>query len=77
MRNIQSIKTAIQKAVAERKKMSTFHSQVLLHAELLEHVEPEEFCRQVGVPPTYHIEFRKMIAAARRLSELGYSIQKT
>ena len=76
MRNIETIKTALQKAAVERNKMATFHSLVLLHAELLEHLEPEEFCRQVGVPATYHIEFRKMIAVARRLSEMGYLIQR-
>lgn len=76
MEIIKIIKLAIQKAAKERKKMSTFHSQVLLHAKLLEHLDPVEFCRDVGVPAAYHIEFRKMIAVAHTLSELGYSIQK-
>jgi hypothetical protein len=76
MEIIKIIKLAIQKAAKERKKMSTFHSQVLLHAKLVEHLDPAEFCRDVGVPAAYHIEFRKMIAVAHALSELGYSIQR-
>jgi hypothetical protein len=76
MKNIESIKRAIQNATEKRKKTATFHSQVLLHAEILEHLDPAEFCREVGVPASFHIEFRKMIAAANALSELGYSIQK-
>jgi hypothetical protein len=76
MRNIDTIKQAIQKSVEKRKKTATFHSQVLLHAELLEHLDPVQFCRDVGMPVTYQIEFRKMIAASRALSDLGYSIQK-
>ena len=76
MEIIKIIKLAIQKAAKERKKMSMFHSQVLLHAKLLEHLDPAEFCRDVGVPAAYHIEFRKMIAVAHALSELGYSVQR-
>ena len=76
MMNIESIKRTIQGAVEKTKKMATFHSQVLLHAEVLEHLDPAAFCRDVDVPATYHIEFRKIIAAAHALSELGYSIQK-
>ena len=76
MKIIETIKLTLQKAQAKREKTAVFHCQVLLNAELLKHLDPHEFCRNVGVTKAYHIEFRKMIAAARTLSELGYSIQK-
>ena len=76
MNTLEIIKLAIQQASKERTKMATFHSLVLLHAEKLGQLDPAEFCRVTNVPATYHIEFRKMIATARKLSELGYSLQK-
>jgi len=75
MKIIETIKLTLQKAQAKREKTAVFHSQVLLNAELLKNLDPHEFCRKVGVTKAYHIEFRKMIAVARTLSELGYSIQ--
>lgn len=76
MELIETIRQALKHAAEDRKKVATFHSLVLLHASQLEHLDPHEFCRNVGVVDAFHIEFRKMIAAAHRLSELGYSIQK-
>jgi dihydroorotase len=76
MKIIETIKLTLQKAQEERNKTATFHSLVLLNANLLKDLDPYEFCRSVGVKRTYHIEFRKMIATAHTLSELGYSIQK-
>jgi hypothetical protein len=76
MKIVETIKLALQKAQANRKKTAVFHSQVLLNAELLENLDPHEFCRNVGVAKSYVREFRKMIAVARTLSELGYSIQR-
>jgi hypothetical protein len=76
MKITETIKLTLQKAQAKREKTAVFHSQVLLNAELLKNLDPHEFCRNVGVTKAYHIEFRKMIAVARTLSELGYSIQK-
>jgi hypothetical protein len=76
MKIIESIKLDLEKAAEERHKMATFHSLVLLHADSLVDFDPSMFCRDVGVPTSYQAEFRKMIATARTLSELGYSIQK-
>jgi hypothetical protein len=76
MKNIESIRLAIQEAAKTRQKMAAFHSQVLLHAESLEYSDAVEFCRNVAVTPAYESEFKKMLSAARMLSELGYSIQK-
>ena len=76
MKLIETIKVALQKAKEEKKKMATFHSLVLLNADLLEHLDPKAFCQSVGVTEAYHIEFRKMIAVAHMISESGYLIQK-
>ena len=76
MKNIESIRLAIKKAAESQQKMAAFHSQVLLHAEELEHSDAAEFCRDVDVTPAYQTEFSKMISVAQMLSELGYSIQK-
>jgi hypothetical protein len=64
------------KRTRKEKKMAMFHSQVLLNANLLKNLDPHEFCKNVGVTKAYHIEFKKMIAMARTLSELGYSIRR-
>lgn len=76
MELVESIKQALQQAAKDRKKVATFHSLVLAHASKLEHLDPHEFCRNVGMTDAFHIEFRKMIAAARALSDLGYAVQK-
>lgn len=73
---IETIKVALQKAQVEKKRMATFHSLILLHADQLEQLDPKAFCQSVGVTDAYHIEFRKMIAVARLFSESGYIIQK-
>jgi hypothetical protein len=76
MKTVETIKLALHEAQAKREKTAVFHSQILLNANQLENLDPHEFCRNVGVTNAYHIEFRKMIAVARKLSEMGYSIQK-
>ena len=73
---IETIKLDLKKAAEERHKIAAFHSLVLLHADSLADYDPAEFCRVVEVPATYQTEFRKMLAVARHLDELGYSIQK-
>ena len=73
---IQTIKQDLKKAAEDKHKIAAFHSSVLLHADSLSDFDPAEFCRLVEVPATYKTEFLKMLAVARRLDELGYSIQK-
>jgi hypothetical protein len=76
MELVESIKLALQRAAEERNKVATFHSLVLINADRLKHLDAHEFCKNVGVTDTFHIEFKKMIATAQILSQLGYSIQK-
>ena len=73
---IQTIKQDLKKAAEDKHKIAAFHSLVLLHADELSDFDPAEFCRLVEVPATYQTEFRKMLAVARHLDQLGYSILK-
>jgi hypothetical protein len=68
---IVQIKTAVHDAASKNQKIAMFHFQVLKHAEELEGMEPEAFCREIGVPNTYQTEFRKMLSLARLMRELG------
>jgi len=77
MKTIETIKLAIQKAAAERKKMAVFHSRLLLCAEEFEDFDARELCRRAGVPADCWREFRKIMALAGVLSEPGCSIQKS
>lgn len=73
---IEEFRKALQSAEKEKKKTSMFHSLILLYASELGKISPYEFCERVGLNKAYHIEFRKMIAAANRLAELGYCLKK-
>ena len=73
---IKTIKQDLKRAAEEKHKVAALHSLVLLHADSLSDLDPAEFCRLVEIPDTYQREFRKMLAVARYLDELGYSIQK-
>ena len=55
-------------------KMGMFHYQVLINAKLLEDVNPIDFCRAVGVPDSYTVEFQKMLRVAKTIKEHGKSI---
>jgi hypothetical protein len=74
--SFETLKTAIHNGAKRKSKMAAFHSQILIHAAELQDVHPAEFCKIIDVPATYQTEFRKMIAAARELSELSYTVQK-
>ena len=77
MELIETARLALQKAEKEKKKDATFHCLVLIHADELQDYGGKDFCREVGAKATYKTEFSKMIAAARRLKEMGYVIAKT
>lgn len=64
----------IREAALERNKMGMFHYQVLINAKLLEDVNPIDFCRAVGVPDSYTVEFQKMLRVAKTIEEHGKSI---
>ncbi|HLS27515.1 MAG TPA: hypothetical protein VK041_02625 [Opitutales bacterium] len=73
---LEDIKAAIDAALSEKKKVSTIHSLVLIHAADLRGLTPREFCRATGLAKSYEIEFTKMIKASERLPELGYAVRR-
>lgn len=72
---LDDIRNAIDSA-AKGQKVATFNLQVLVHATELEGLEPEAFCRAVGVTPAgYKTEFRKMLKLARLMDERGLALR--
>lgn len=68
---IEEIKNAVHDAALGKQKIAMFHFQVLRNAVALEGVDPELFCRDIGVPKTYQTEFRKMLSLARVMTQQG------
>ena len=68
---IEQIKTAVHRAAEKNQKIAMFHFQVLKNADELAGIDPEEFCKEISVPKTYATEFRKMIALAQLMRDLG------
>jgi hypothetical protein len=66
---IEIIKKAVHNAASANQKMAMFHFQVLKNAPELEGIDPESFCKEIGVPSSYQTEFRKMISLARLMDE--------
>lgn len=67
----EEIDREIHRAVAHQQKVAMLHFQVLKHARQLANTDAKEFCRQVRVPESYAIEFRKMLSLARLMEEQG------
>ena len=74
MIEIEQIKAAVHRAAGKNQKIAMFHFQVLKNADGLADVDPKGFCKELSVPETYAIEFRKMIALARLMKEQGTKI---
>jgi hypothetical protein len=64
----------IREAAQERNKIGMFHYQVLINAKQLEDVNPTDFCRAVGVPDSYTVEFQKMLRVAKTIEAHGKKI---
>ena len=73
---IEEIARQIQEAALVNKKVAMFHFQVLINAGELEGVDPAQFCRDIGVRPPFATEFRKMIALAKLMNQLGVMITR-
>jgi hypothetical protein len=67
----EQIKKEIESAARTNQKTAMFHFQVLANATELRAVDPAEFCRAVGAPKSFTIEFRKMTALAQLMRERG------
>lgn len=69
--SIEEIKAAVRRAEAKKQKLAMFHFQVLTYADELAGANPENFCKELAVPPNYASEFRQMMALARLMKEQG------
>lgn len=65
---VSRIKTQVAIGTKNRQRMVTFHYMVLSNARMLSGMDPVEFCRKVGVPDSYAIEFKKMLPLAAMVS---------
>ncbi len=70
----EEIAKQIKAATADGSKSAMFHFQVLKNAHLLSGVNPAEFCRVVGVPDSYKVEFYKMIKVAKLMEQQGIEL---
>jgi hypothetical protein len=68
---VEQIKADIQRAEATKQKIAMFHFKVLKNADELKGLNPEGFCKEVGMSQKYATEFRKMLALARLMKEQG------
>ena len=62
----RSIRDEIARATDERHKAAMFHYQVFTNARSLDGPDALDFCRKVGVPDSYTIEFKKNAGNVRR-----------
>ena len=73
MTETEQIKAAIR-AAKSGQRTAMFHLQVLKNVDELTGVDPEGFCKEVSVRPSFAAEFRKMRALARLMKEQGIEL---
>ena len=71
----EDITRAIQRGSANRQKAVTIHFQILTNADRLRGITGEDFCKRVGIEPTWAIEFKKMMNLADMLKQNGIDVQ--
>lgn len=73
----EEIAREIRDAAANRGKAAMIHFQVLINADRLRDVTPEQFCERVGIEPIWKVEFRKMLNLADLLEARGISLRSS
>lgn len=73
---VKTIMDEVHKAEKENKKIAMFHYQILIHADELRGMDAVHFCREIKVPVSYAIEYRKMLSLATMMKEQGSIINK-
>ena len=58
---VKSIADAVSIAEIENQKMAMFHYQILKNADELRGMNAKQFCKDIHVPESYAIEYRKML----------------
>ena len=75
MEVLQKMKTAIENA-PRNNYVSEMHLQVIKYAHLLQSVTGKEFCRALGIGPSFGTEFAKMRKIQQRLKDAGLNVEK-
>ena len=73
---MDEIAREVQEAERKKKKIAMFHYQVLIHADELRGVDAIDFCREINVPTSYAIEYKKMLSLAELMRDQGMIIKK-
>lgn len=73
---LDQIAKDIDNAKIAKQKTVMIHFLVLLNAEFLKEIAPEEFCKTVGIEPIWAKEFTKMIRLSEFMKEKGFSIKQ-
>ena len=73
---LETIRSELQIAEQEKRKVTTFHFLVLKHASVLNKVDKYEFCDAVGMKESFVAEFDKMIRLAKHLETEGVILAK-
>ena len=71
----EEIARLIRQAERDGNKIAMFHYQVLINANELADVDAHDFCHRVGMKDSFATEFRKMLALAKLMKQLGKSIK--
>lgn len=74
--DVKDIAKLVKEADAQGKKMAMFQYQVLVHADELKGVDATQFCKDIKVPKSYALEFKKMIRLAELMEDDGLSLKK-
>ena len=70
----EEIAKQVRQAALHNSKIGMFHFQVLKNASSLAGVDGVAFCKAIGVPESYAIEFRKMLKLAEIMQQQGVKI---
>ena len=71
----KEIAIKVHEAEKTRDKIAMFHYQILIHADELRGVDAKEFCKEINVPDSYAIEYRKMLKLAEFMKSQRVTIK--
>ncbi|WP_052754872.1 HTH-like domain-containing protein [Lampropedia cohaerens] len=71
----ERIEDELRKAAPDKKKIATLHLQVLMHADELAGTDAKDFCRALGLRPSFVTEYRKMLSLAQLMRQHGIELR--
>ena len=72
----ERIRSQIQEAEEHKEKVAMLHYQILINADKLCDINPDDFCKAVEIAPIYQVEFRKMLKLAKMIDKQSMKIVK-